>query len=204
MVLDVDKTKSTSPKTKRKLPEALETLGPTIQRLRKAEGYSLQDLSGESGIAKSILSRIENNETNPTLSTVWKLSQALNTNLDELLNELDHRPVIMSHHPAAQLPLLISEDGLCELRIIGDIETVEWAQVYELNAQVGGVLRSAPHPKGTVESLYVRQGIAIIEIGEMSVEVGRGEVVRYRGDLPHEIRSVGSEPLRATMTNLRR
>ena len=74
MVLDVDKTKSASPKTKRKLPEALETLGPTIQRLRKAEGYSLQDLSGESGIAKSILSRIENNETNPTLSTVWKLS----------------------------------------------------------------------------------------------------------------------------------
>ena len=45
---------------------------------------------------------------NPTLSTVWKLSQALNTNLDELLNELDHRPVIMSHHPAGTASLCSS------------------------------------------------------------------------------------------------
>ena len=92
--------------------DPLESLGPTIQRLRKAAGYSLNALSEESGVAKSMLSRIENNESNPTLNTMWKISQALNMNVDELLRERESRPAIIAHQRPASLPLLISEDGL--------------------------------------------------------------------------------------------
>ena len=87
------------PKTTNKaetLSNPLVAFGPTVQRLRKAAGLSLNELSGESGIAKSILSRIENNETNPTLNTIWRLSQALNTNIDELLKDLDTRPALIA------------------------------------------------------------------------------------------------------------
>src|SRR5690606_7035274 len=52
-------------------------LGKTIQRLRKAYNLSLSELSEQSGVAKSIISQIERNETNPTLATIWRLSQAL-------------------------------------------------------------------------------------------------------------------------------
>ena len=190
--------------SKSKLPTQLVALGPTVQRLRKAAGLSLNELSGESGIAKSLLSRIENNETNPTLSTIWRLSQALNTHLDELLRELEERPILIAQHRAPQLPTLTSEEGLCELRIIGDIDTVEWAQVYELTAQPGGVLDSAPHPSGTVESLYVRAGRARVKIAETCWEAGVGELLRYRGDLPHMIMSIGDTPLSANMVTIRR
>ena len=40
-------------------------LGKTIQRLRKAYNMSLGELSEQSGVAKSIISQIERNETNP-------------------------------------------------------------------------------------------------------------------------------------------
>ena len=60
-------------------------LGKTIQRLRKAYNMSLCELSEQSGVAKSIISQIERNETNPTLSTVFRLSQALETSIDEVL-----------------------------------------------------------------------------------------------------------------------
>jgi len=52
-------------------------LGKTIQRLRKAYNLSLSELAEQSGVAKSIISQIERNETNPTLATIWRLSQAL-------------------------------------------------------------------------------------------------------------------------------
>lgn len=181
----------------------LVTFGPTVQRLRKAAGLSLNELSGESGIAKSILSRIENNETNPTLNTIWRLSQALNTNIDELLKDLDTRPSLIAHHTPAQLPILTSDDGLCELRITGAVETVEWAQIYELTALPGGILESAPHPQGTVESLFVRAGKARVEINGEQWEASPGELLRYRGDLPHRITSIGDIPLSANMTTLR-
>jgi XRE family transcriptional regulator, regulator of sulfur utilization len=65
--------------------ESGEELGKTIQRLRKAYNLSLGELSEQSGVAKSIISQIERNETNPTLSTVIKLSRALDTTIDEVL-----------------------------------------------------------------------------------------------------------------------
>lgn len=48
-------------------------LGKTIQRLRKAYHLSLSELAEQSGVAKSIISQIERNETNPTLATIWRL-----------------------------------------------------------------------------------------------------------------------------------
>ncbi|HMN60745.1 MAG TPA: helix-turn-helix transcriptional regulator, partial [Anaerolinea sp.] len=60
-------------------------LGRTVQRLRKAYNLSLSDLSEQSGVAKSIISQIERNETNPTLSTIWRLSQALDVSIERVL-----------------------------------------------------------------------------------------------------------------------
>ncbi|MCA0424907.1 MAG: helix-turn-helix domain-containing protein, partial [Proteobacteria bacterium] len=64
-------------------------LGKTIQRLRKAYNLSLSELSEQSGVAKSIISQIERNETNPTLATIWRLSQALDVSVDRFLGESD-------------------------------------------------------------------------------------------------------------------
>ena len=46
-------------------------LGQAVLKLRKGYGLSLADLSQHSGVAKSIISQIERNETNPTLTTIW-------------------------------------------------------------------------------------------------------------------------------------
>ena len=80
-------------------------LGKTIQRLRKAYNMSLGELSEQSGVAKSIISQIERNETNPTLSTVFRLSRALETSIDEVLKAdsgtafLDHQTEVGHSHP---------------------------------------------------------------------------------------------------------
>ena len=49
-------------------------LGQAVLKLRKGYGLSLADLSQHSGVAKSIISQIERNETNPTLTTIWRLA----------------------------------------------------------------------------------------------------------------------------------
>ncbi len=69
-------------------------LGKTIQRLRKAYNLSLSDLAEQSGVAKSIISQIERNETNPTLATVWRLSQALDVTVERVLASSTRRPFV--------------------------------------------------------------------------------------------------------------
>lgn len=93
-------------------------LGKTIQRLRKAYNLSLSELAEQSGVAKSIISQIERNETNPTLATVWRLSQALDMTVERVLASSDDAPFV-EKLTRADTPILLSEDGLVRLSIIG-------------------------------------------------------------------------------------
>src|ERR1700709_2350585 len=108
-------------------------LGKTIQRLRKAYNLSLSELSEQSGVAKSIISQIERNETNPTLATIWRLAHALDVSIERVLQGSDDEPFI-EKSTRGDTPILESEDGRCRLAIIGWIKTVEWLQWYIFTA----------------------------------------------------------------------
>ena len=138
-------------------------LGRTIQRLRKAYSLSLSELSEQSGVAKSIISQIERNETNPTLATVWRLSQALDVSIERVLQTAEDEP-FLAKTSRGDTPMLVSDDGKCRLGIIGWIKTVEWLQWYDFQADPGGVLESEPHQRGSVECLSVLEGELEVEV----------------------------------------
>jgi len=173
-------------------------LGRTVLKLRKASNLSLSDLSDQSGVAKSIISQIERNETNPTLSTIWRLAQALDVSIERVLRDSDDEPFI-EKSSRGETPLLVSEDGRCRLAIIGWIKTVEWLQWYNFSADPGGVLESEPHQPGSIECLSVLSGELEVEVAGAIDTAGPGDTLRYRCDRPHVIRNRGKKPAQATM-----
>lgn len=185
-----------STRTKAKNPpsnngESGAELGKTIQRLRKAYNLSLGELSEQSGVAKSIISQIERNETNPTLSTVIRLSRALDTTVDEVLRG-DSSSVFIEHQTKSGIPMLESQDGLCRLAIVGPLSLVDSFQWYDFHAKPKGVLESEPHPQGTVEHLYIVTGEIEVTAGA-EIKVGKtGEAIRFRADIPHKITNLGA------------
>ena len=184
--------------------EALtEKLGQTILRLRTADRMSLGDLSESSGVAKSMISQIEKNETNPSLATLSRLSQALGTSVEAMVSQGgSDGSALVEKTEIQDTPLLKSTDGLCELRIIGSIDTVQWVQWYDFQAQSGGVLESSPHPDGSVENLTILQGEVLVEVEDESWIAKAGETLRYRADRPHKITNTGTKPVHATMVNI--
>lgn len=179
-----------------------EKLGQTIQRLRMADSMSLGDLSDLSGVAKSMISQIEKNESNPTLATLSRISQALGTSVEAMVSDRPNETALVQFAQIQDIPKLYSEDGLCELQIIGSIETVQFAQWYDFTAQVNGVLESSPHPQGSVENLSVIEGTLEVTVGQESWSVAKGETLRYRADRPHRIKNTGNNTARATMVNI--
>ena len=183
--------------------EALsEKLGQTILRLRKADKMSLGDLSSVSGVAKSMISQIEKNETNPSLATLSRLSQALGTSVEAMVSDMPVGSSLVQHSRIQDTPHLKSEDGLCELRIIGSEDTIQFAQWYDFKAQPGGILESSPHPHGSIENLSVLSGQLEVSIGSESWSAVAGETLRYLADRPHVIRNTGDTPAHATMVNI--
>ncbi len=173
-------------------------LGKTIQRLRKAYNMSLGELSEQSGVAKSIISQIERNETNPTLATVYRLSKALDTTIQEVLKN-DAGALFLEHQSKSSVPILESQDGLCRLAIAGPLNLVAVVQWYDFQAKPKGVLESDPHPPGTVEHLYILKGELEVTADDEVRTVKVGETLRFRGDRPHKIVNIGEGEAHATM-----
>lgn len=192
-------------RNKRKLNPVSSTLGEqfgkTIQRLRTAGDLSIGELSQQSGVAKSMISQIEKNESNPTLATISRLSQALGCSIDTFF-AIDRDTALVEKTGIQDTPLIRSEDGLCELRIIGWIQSVEFVQWYDFSAQPGGVLESSPHPPGSIENLSVLEGELSVDIGDEHWSAKSGETLRYRADRPHIIRNTSEKPAHATMVNI--
>jgi len=178
-------------------------LGKTIQRLRKAYNMSLGDLSEHSGVAKSIISQIERNETNPTISTVHRLSKALDTTLDAVLKTED-TPNFIEYQSKAAIPTLESEDGLCRLAICGPLNLVEHVQWYDFHAKPGGRLVSEAHQSGSFEHLYIISGEIEVLCGGETRRAKKGEALRYRGDEPHIVSNAGDEDAHVTMVLIMR
>lgn len=179
-----------------------EKLGATIARLRKADQLSLGELSEMSGVAKSMISQIEKNESNPTVATLSRLSQALGTSVEAMFGAQEAVSALVQYAKVQDIPILTSDDGLCALRIIGSADTVQFVQVYDFTAEPGGRLESSPHPDGSVENLSVLQGHLRVEIGLESWDVRAGETLRYRADRPHLIINPGPLKAHATMVNI--
>ncbi len=176
-------------------------LGNAVQRLRKSYGLSLADLSARSGVAKSIISQIERNETNPTLTTIWRLAHALDVSIQSMLEGGEDGPFI-EHLSRGATPIFVSDDGLCRLAVTGWLKTVDWLQWYDVQADPGGVLASTAHARGSIECLSVLDGELEVDVGGAVERVRAGETLRYRCDRPHFIRNAGDRAAHATMVNI--
>jgi XRE family transcriptional regulator, regulator of sulfur utilization len=185
-------------KAAKKTDEDGSDLGKTIQRLRKAYNMSLGDLSEQSGVAKSIISQIERNETNPTISTVMRLSKALDTTIDEVLRG-ESSSLFIEHQPKSAIPILESQDGLCRLAIVGPLNLVDVFQWYDFHAKPAGMLESSPHPPGTIEHLYLVSGELDVTTGDETRSLKQGEALRFRADVPHRIVNTGGTVAHAVM-----
>lgn len=176
-------------------------VGATIQVIRTEQKLSLDALSKRSGVSKSMLSQIERNLTNPTVAILWKLANALNVSVAEIL-ALDEKapvPPSISLTPAHSTPVIKNVDGTCELRILGPVDLAGKVEWYELTIQPSGILASDPHEKGSKEHLTVLAGQLIVKAGTAEQKLKLGDTARYSGDIHHSITNPGKTAATALM-----
>ena len=63
----------------------MRAFGMRLRRLRTDQGLSQEDLADRAGISANQVSRIENGQINMTISTLFALAQALETDPGALL-----------------------------------------------------------------------------------------------------------------------
>jgi transcriptional regulator with XRE-family HTH domain len=137
------------------LGPALATVGPRLRELRRRRETTLADLSAETGISVSTLSRLESGERRPTLELLLPLARAHRVTLDELVDapptgdpRIHLRPV--TRHDMTMLPLTRRAGGIQAYKLViparssrrqPDLQTHEgYDWVYVLNGRLRLVL----------------------------------------------------------------
>ena len=64
-------------------------LGQALRAFRLAAGFSQEQLGLESGVQRNFISLIETGQNQPTITTIFKLAQALNLKPSKLVAEAE-------------------------------------------------------------------------------------------------------------------
>lgn len=173
-------------------PEAInENLGKRVKKLRADRGWSLEELATASGVSRSMLSEIEREKANPTLTVTFRIARAFGLTLQELIESAEASASKIQVIRASDRAQVYRSDKQCEIRTLSPLNLEKDVEFYQVALRSGGALKSQAHFEGTREFLTVESGTVRIESGTDSDELGKGDSGTYRADVPHAIINTG-------------
>lgn len=172
-------------------------LARNIQKLRKKQHLSLDDLARRSGVSKAMLSQIEGEKVNPTIATVWKIACGLGLDLQELL-QVDETGRFDIHR-AERAVVLDYDEGRCRIQVVAPQRFAEDQEIYIIHLQPEGSLVSESHFPQTEELLTVLSGKVEVVSGDHRKELEAWDSAHYSADIRHSIRNIGEETASAYM-----
>jgi transcriptional regulator with XRE-family HTH domain len=172
-----------------------------LRALRKSKNVSLGELAEQTGLTKGYLSRIENSETPPPISTVGKIATALGVDITDLFSKFEE--------PVQNQELAISRN-LKGTPIDG--RGTSYGYYYEnlalekkgKNMEPFIVTVGFDHPVNIQtefchqgeEFLYVLEGAMEFFFKGKSYILEQGDSVYFDADIPHSGKSIGNQKAR--------
>jgi len=169
--------------------EISEEIGGRIKKIREQKGISLDELSKITGFDTDFLLNIENNEVQPQLGAIIKLSKALDSAFSRLISGPgDKRYSITRKNERRTIQRSMSQKGKKQLYTYKSLAPeVKGRHMEALIVQ----LEKNPDKETSVhegeEFIYVLEGDAIMKIGKDEFELEPGDSVYYLSTTPHMI-----------------
>lgn len=163
-------------------------LARNLKKIREDRALSLDKVASLTKVSKSMLGQIERGESNPTLSTVWKIANGLHISFTELIKEQQNEHEIIRKNDV----LTIEEDkGRCKISPYFTYEDGRPYEVYKVDMEPSGYINAEPHPKGTIEVIVVHEGEVTVRIEEREFTLYEGDATRFKGDEEHVYHNSG-------------
>ena len=157
-------------------------IAENLKRLREDRKLSLDNVAKLSGVSKSMLGQIERGDVNPTVSTVWKISNGLKISFTQLMS-IPESGIELVHK--SEIQPFVEDNGKVRNFPVFPFDSVRRFEMYSLEIDSGGYLCAEPHPQGTQEFITVFSGEVTISINGEKFVVTTGNSIRFKADSPH-------------------
>jgi quercetin dioxygenase-like cupin family protein/DNA-binding transcriptional regulator YiaG len=169
--------------------DKIDDVGKKIRSLREKKALSIDDLSKMTGYDVNFLLKIEQNEIQPQLGTVMKLSKALDSAFSRLVSGVGHKLyAITRKNEQRTISRSTTQKGSRQAYVYKSLAPevkgrhME-ALIVQLETDPGGE-RSIHQGE---EFIYVLDGIVALKIGGDEFELEPGDSAYYLSTTPHTI-----------------
>lgn len=163
-------------------PELRQRIGEAVRRERFRLGWSAAELARRAGVSKGNLSQLESGAGNPTVETLWALSDALGLPFSALVDPGTAGPTLVRAHTGQEVP---AAEASYNASLLSACPPGARRDLYLVKAEPGEARRSAPHQPGTIEHVVLMTGSADVGPETDAVLLQPGDYLVYRGDAPH-------------------
>jgi len=179
-------------------------VGSRLRTEREHLGISLRELARRVGVSPSLVSQIELDRVNPSVSTLYALVTELGMTMSDVFGDSPGEPVVRQ---------LRADDGLAERpetrRVINLASGVRWERLTPhsdreveflyVTYPVGAA--SCPEDAlvthGGKEYGYVSSGTLGVRVGFEEYQLGPGGSIAFDSSSPHRLWAIGDEPVHA-------
>jgi transcriptional regulator with XRE-family HTH domain len=169
-------------------------IGVKVREARRQLNLTIQDVANATGLSKGFISQVENDKTSPSLSTLNKIAQALDTHLTYLLLDGNQDLVIVSKKDRAKVKR--SGAGIQAELLSASGRKLEMMMI-EIAPGRKGKLRPRTH-SGEECYLVLDGQIQVSQAGE-TLELEAGDSWHWDASVVHEIRNAGRKTARLVM-----
>ncbi|MEK4228469.1 helix-turn-helix domain-containing protein [Solibacillus sp. FSL H8-0538] len=158
-------------------------LGFQLKKIRQQRSLSLDDVAKATAVSKAQLAQIEKGESNPTVSTIWKIAAGLRISFSSLLQPPHEQ---FQKYDGNRADFVAEDNGKYRVYSIIPYDPERGWELYKVEMDAGAVHKSEAHTEGVEETITVIEGQAIIEAGEMKELLIQGETLVFSGHQTHQ------------------
>jgi transcriptional regulator with XRE-family HTH domain len=181
--------------------DVIASIGPKVRQLRRQRNLSLQQLAERAGLSAAAIHKIERNGMVPTITTLMKLSAALNRSVAYFVDEEQTEPAVLVRSDERK-PVFTSKERLDLAGISGPYGQFFMAgAVATIEAGADSGPKRMEHPGE--ELIFMLEGTVCFEVEGEEYTLRRGDALHFRTDRPHRWGNPSVRPARAIWMALR-
>lgn len=161
-----------------------------LKKIRHAKKMSLDDMSEQTGVSKSMLGQIERGESNPTVETLAKIVSGLRITFEDLMNE-PHEPVYQVEYEE----MIPTKDVKNQYKVYTYFSFSKHRkfEIYMIEIEPGGMYESGSHGEKTEEYITVVEGELTMQIDGTNYMLHMRDAMRFDSDTRHIYMNKGNE-----------
>jgi transcriptional regulator with XRE-family HTH domain len=181
-------------------------IGERLREERNRKGMTVREIARRIGVSPSLISQIERDKVNPSVSTLWSLVTVLGLTMGDLFSEGDEQqgaqPAVR-HTPAGpvtvpgQRAVINLETGVHWERLTAATDPLVEFLTVEYPPGAASCAPDSLVRHGGKEYGYVVSGRLGVRIGLDEFELGPGMAISFDASAPHRLRAIGDRPAEA-------